>query len=428
MTCPFCRIDGNWGSFMKDFFIACSSTCVTGLSVYGEGIVNVYNLGGQIVMLVMIQIGGLSFITLLTFVVTLFTRRISMRNRLFLSQAVSATSLGDMTRFVRNVVIITFSIEFIGAVLLLPVFIGAYDDIGDAIWTSIFQSVSTFCNAGFDILGSTSYVREGNEILSSLADWQYYYMQAVTMILVIFGGISFLVIMDIFSPKKNRRNKVLNKVVLSTTLVLLVGGTGLLCLTEIAFGDNDATFMQCLFQSVTCRTAGFSTMDQSQLSTGGKVISCILMFIGGSPTSTAGGIKTTTIFVIIYSIYRTLRGKQFVAFNRRFSYRSTARAMSLVVIGGILILVGYICIVEFEAHNEMVSSGDAIYEVFSAFGTVGLSSGITPYLTTGSEIVLCVLMLFGRIGPVTFFQIFNRDLDKEEHLHYEYVEEDILIG
>ncbi len=436
LACPFCRLDHQWTSnYMGDFFSALSATCVTGLSTYADGISNVYNTGGEVVMLICIQIGGLSFITLLAFVVTLFSKRMSMKNRLFLAQAVNATSLGDMVRFVRNVIIITFTVEIIGAFLLFPSFFYMFKDteygLGHTIWVSIFQAVSTFCNAGFDLLGGSSYiVGAGNSLIDNLYNnyqWAYIYLECITMVLIVFGAMSFLVIMDLFSPKKYKRNRILTRVVLCTTGFLIVVGTGLLCLTEMT-GNGSANFMQCLFQSITCRTAGYANISQADLTPAGKAISCILMFIGGSPTSTAGGIKTTTIFVVVVSIYKSIRGKQFVVFNRKISYKSTTKAMSLMVIGLFIVLLGYISIASFESGNPDISQTDIIYETFSGFGTVGVSTGITPYLSLGSQITLCVLMFLGRVGAVTVLQVFNKDLEKEEKLHYSFVEADILIG
>ncbi|MCD8204363.1 MAG: hypothetical protein LUC16_00845 [Coprobacillus sp.] len=438
-TPPF-RNSGDWGdSFMDDLFTAVSATCVTGLVSYADGIVAIYNFWGQLVILIMIEVGGISFITLLTFVVTLFRRRMQMRNRYLLAQAVNANSMGTMVRYVRNIVVISLTIELIGAILLFPVFYLMYPgDLSSAIWTSIFQSVSSFCNAGFDILGNTSYIRGLGGIIDSIANWAYIYLQFVTMFLIVIGGISFLVLTDLFTFKKTRRrNRVLNKIIMCTSGVLLAGGFAIFLLTDCLGGNM--TVMQCLFQSVTCRTAGFATYSQDQITMSGRVISCILMFIGGSPLSTAGGIKVTTIYLIALAIVRTLQGKKIESFDRKYSDKSVIRAMMLIILSVIIIIIGFIAVDSFERaasgitpetadEVEEISASNILFEVFSAFGTCGLSTGITPTLSTGSKITLCIVMFLGRIGPVTVFQVFNRDLNKEEDSHYDVVEANILIG
>ncbi|MCD8195084.1 MAG: hypothetical protein LUD22_02135 [Coprobacillus sp.] len=452
---PLSNSEGVWTNFNDNFFMAVSATCVTGLSVMADGLVEAYNLFGQIVMLVMIQIGGLGFLTLLAFVITLFRGRMRMSNRLFFTKATQASSIGEMRHFVRSIVVITLIIEACGFLLCLPVFLTTFsENMTHGVWVSIFHSVSSFCNAGFDILGSTSLMRVEGTVVGGMATWAYNYLLVVTMILIVLGGISFLVIMDIVSigrKGKHHQLNILTKVVLSTTAVLLVLGFLLFLLTDTAFGNM--TWFEALFQSVTTRTAGFATYNQADLSMGGKIFSAIWMFIGGSPLSTAGGVKTTTIFVIFVSIFRSLQGKQNTAFKRRYSSNMVLRAFTLIVIALIVIVLCYVIIIECELNLSAISTvvydeelgdyievsqslvdldsnfyQDVFFEVFSAFGTCGLSTGITPYLTTGSKYTIDVLMFIGRLGPVTFLQLFNRDLDKETKGHYSYVEADFLIG
>ncbi len=452
---PLSNSERIWTSFTDNFFMAVSATCVTGLSVMADGMVEAYNLFGQIVMLVMIQIGGLGFLTLLAAVISLFRGRMRMSNRLFFTQATQASSIGEMRHFVRSIVVITLIIEACGFLLCLPVFLTTFsENMTHGVWVSIFHSISSFCNAGFDILGSTSLMRVEGTVVGEMASWAYYYLQVVTMILVVLGGISFLVIMDIISlgrKGKHHQLNILTKVVLSTTAVLLVLGFAIFLVTDLAFGNM--SWIEALFQSVTTRTAGFATYNQADLSMGGKIFSAIWMFIGGSPLSTAGGVKTTTIFVIFVSIWRSIRGKQNVAFKRKYSSNMVVRAMTLIIIALIVIILAYVIIIECELNTSSISTviydeelgdyieveqslvdldanfyQDVFFETFSAFGTCGLSTGITPYLTTGSKYTIDVLMFIGRLGPVTFLQLFNRDLDKETRGHYSYVEADFLIG
>ena len=436
---PFSQTSGQWGDYMDALFSSVSATCVTGLCTYAEGIGNKLTIFGQIIMLLMIQIGGLGFVTVLTFFITLFSGKLQFRNRYLLSQMVGSTNFADVVRFVRRLILISIIYETLGTLLGLPVFFTMFPhDPGKAVWNSLFTSVSAFNNAGFDLFGGTSLVRGmGNALIDGLPTWTYHYMCFYIMFLIISGGISFLVIIDVFAFKRIRQWRAFTKIVLTTTAVLLFGGWLVFSLTETVFNGGAMSVTQTLFQSVTLRTAGFATYNQDDITVVGKVFGCILMFIGGSPLSTAGGIKTTTIFMIVLAMAAYFRGKQVIAFKRTYSNNMILKAMSLVFLGIFLALVGILFIVSFESKRiEPIIEGKVftdrpmaiIYEVFSAFGTVGVSVGITPYLSLGSKIVLCFLMFLGRLGPMTFLQIFQANMDKKQTIHFDYVEEDFLIG
>lgn len=436
LTMPFSQTSGHWGNYMDALFSAVSATCVTGLCTYADGIGNHLTFFGQLIMLLMIQIGGLGFVTVLTFFITLFKSKLEFRNRYLLSQMVGSTSFADVVKFVRKIILISFIAEFLGALLGLPVFLTMFpDNPALAVWNSIFTSVSAFNNAGFDLLGSMSLImHEANPLIYNLPSWAYYYLCSYIMVLIVAGGISFLVIIDVFSFKRFSQYRVFSKIALFTTATLLVSGWVIFMLTETTTGGMNV--FEALFQSVTLRTAGFATYNQDNISLVGKVISCLFMFIGGSPLSTAGGIKTTTIFMIALAMFSYFRGKQVVAFKRTYSTNMIVKAMSLAFLGIFLVVIGVVAINLFEnnrpAINDLGLTTDddmaIFYEVFSAFGTVGVTVGITPYISIGSKIVLCFLMFLGRLGPMTFLQIFQANMDKKESLHYEYVEEDFLIG
>lgn len=435
LTFPFSQADGKWGNYMDSLFSAVSATCVTGLCTYSQGIGNQLTFFGQLVMLIMIQIGGLGFITVLTFFITLFRSKLQFRDRYLISQMVGSTSFADVVKFVRRLIFISFTVEAIGFLVGLPVFFEMFpNNPSTAMWNSLFTSVSAFNNAGFDLFGGTSLIRGvGNELIDSLPTWAYYYLCTYIMILIVTGGISFLVIIDVFSFKRHKQWRAFTKIVLVTTGVLLLLGWGIFVLTE-CFKPDAMNVFEALFQSVTLRTAGFANYDQDSLSMIGKVFSCFLMFVGGSPLSTAGGIKTTTLFMITLAMFSYFRGTQATAFKRRYSTNMIVKAMSLVFLGITLVLLGFLVMASFEANNlrgDIIVSEKTtaiLYEVFSAFGTVGVTTGITPYITIGSKITLCILMFFGRLGPMTFLQIFQANLDKKQNIHYEYVEEDFLIG
>ena len=429
LTCPFSHIDGKWGNFLDSFFIATSATCVTGLSVYANGIAGELTFIGQLVVLIMIQIGGLGFITIFAFIISIFQRRLKFKDRLFLSQAVNSNSVSQVSQFVIRVVIIVLFCEILGFLLGLPVFLSIKNhSVLEVLWMDLFTSVSAFNNAGFDLFGSDSLIRiASNPIVYNLPTWAYYYLLSYIMVLIVLGGISFVVIIEIvFNHKKPRQWSAFTRIVLLTTAILLVFGMGGFMLTDGINGNIDP--FHALFQSVTTRTAGFASVNQDELSTAGKTLTCFLMFIGGSPIGTAGGIKTTTLFMIVISFVSFIRGKSIVAFKRQYSRISVIKAMSIVFLAIVLAIVSFQFIISFEGSREEINTERALFEVFSGFGTVGLSTGITPILSSGSKIVLCLLMFFGRLGPITMFQIFQRNMDKEEKKHFKYIETDVIIG
>ena len=429
LTLPFAHSDGNWGDYMDALFHATSATCVTGLSTYAKGIGNELTLFGQIVLLFMIQIGGLGFITILTFFVSLIQKKLQFKDRYMLAQAVNSNNIADVGKFVRRVIVIVLVGETFGFLMGLPVFLNIEGySTWDGIWASLFTSVSAFNNAGFDIFGSTSLIRGiGNTVIDSMPEWAYYYMQGYIMIQIIMGGLSFITIIELaFQHRKVRQLSSFTRITLIMTSLLLVLGFGTFMLTDTINGN--ITPFQALFQSVTTRTAGFTTFDQSVLSPAGKTISCFLMFVGGSPVGTAGGIKTTTIFILILCLIRFVQGKKVSAFKREFTSSSIIKTMILLVLSIGVVVIGYICIASFEAGNEIATTENVLFEKFSAFGTVGLTCNLTTTLSVGSKIVICILMFFGRLGPITLFQIFQTQVDNEKNTHYHEVQTDVIIG
>lgn len=426
---PFANTNGKWSFdiYFDHLFTSVSSTCVTGLNVFADGLPSQYTFFGQLVVLIMIQIGGLGFITIVAFIITLFARKLKFKNRYFIANAIGFNSYPTVIKFLRKVILITFTAEIIGVGMLFPVFYFMYDgNILQTLWTSIFHSISSFCNAGFDIIGSTSLILK-DTIFETIPYGLYIYFLFVTMLLIVAGGLSFFSILDIFSFKRPKYWKPFTKIVLLTTGVLIFGGFGLFALCECTKASNGMTWIDALFQSVTCRTAGFATYNQENLSLAGKIVSCLLMFIGGSPISTAGGIKTTTTFLIALSIFSYLKGRDVAAFNRRYSQTQILKSMCIVFIFIFIIVICYFFMTTFE-NNKDIKPDDIVFEIFSAFGTVGLSANLTPYLSVGSKIILCLLMFIGRIGPITLFQIFGKNIGVSNSENYKLVEEEILIG
>ena len=437
---PFCRTANNYGNFLDCLFLATSATCVTGLNSFAQGIGQELTFPGQLVVMIMIQIGGLGFITVLTFFITLFYRKLQFKDRLLLSVMVNSEDTAEVVRFVRHVIIISFSFELFGFLLGLPVFLTSYsNDIPKALWSSLFTSVSAYNNAGFDLFGSTSLIRDVADVeglhssvfINSLPDWAYYYMCSYIMFLIVAGGISFLVVMDLFAKRNLKQLRVFTKIALMMTGILLVLGFVVFFFSE---GFPPSPF-NALFQSVTCRTAGFATVDQDKLSILGKSFSCFLMFFGGNPLGTAGGVKTTTLYIIVLAMVCYLTGRKVTSFHRRYSNGVIVKAMSLVILAISTVFISFLVIYAFEGDLDMnklglqsTKSAAVLYEVFSAFGTVGVSTGITPYLHSGSKITICILMFIGRLGPITFFQLLGSKMQFDSDSKFHYVEEDFLIG
>ena len=283
---PFCRTANNFGSFIDSLFLATSATCVTGLNSFSQGIGQELTFVGQIIVAILIQVGGLGFITILTFFLTLLSKKLQFKDRLFISLMVNSEDAAEVVSFIRKIILISFSFELIGFLLGLPVFLTNTKDIGEGLWYSLFTSISSYNNAGFDLFGSTSLIRGvGNAFIDSLPSWAYYYLCSYTMLLIVGGGISFLVIMDIFAKRNFKQLRVFTKISLMMAGILIVIGFVVFLISEPAHSPFDA-----LFQSVTCRTAGFATINQDHLTVLGKAFSCFLMFFGGNPLGTAGGV------------------------------------------------------------------------------------------------------------------------------------------
>ena len=428
---PFSRTANNFGSFIDCLFLATSATCVTGLNSFTQGIGDELTFWGQLIVMLMIQVGGLGFITLLTFFITLFSKKLQFKNRVLLSAMVNSEDAAEVVLFVRKIILISASFETLGFLLGLPVFLTNCNSVLEGLWYSLFHSISAYNNAGFDLFGSTSLIRGiGNAFIDGLPTWAYYYLCSYIMFLIVAGGISFVVVMDIFARRKFRQLRVFTKISLMMTGILLSVGFIVFFASEGFKSPFDA-----LFQSVTCRTAGFATVDQDSLSVLGKAFSCFLMFFGGNPLGTAGGVKTTTLYIIILAMVCYLAGRKVTSFHRRYSNGVIVKAMSLVLLAVATIFISFTLIYIFESDLDMdttllssTKSASLIYEVFSAFGTVGVTVGITPYLSIGSKIVISILMFIGRLGPITFFQLLGSKMSIDDQSKYHYVEEDFLIG
>ncbi len=392
---PFASTNGSV-DFVDALFTATSATCVTGLVVMDTG--TEWTLFGQIVILVMIQIGGLGFMTFAILFLRIFRKRFGLKNKEVMVESINTSNLARIVSITNKMLWGTLIFELSGAVLLAIRFVPEYG-WGQGLWYGLFHSVSAFCNAGFDLLGVEtpfiSLVNYADDLL----------VNGVIMALIVIGGIGFLVWDDITKfGCRFKRYSLTSKIVLSFSAILIVGGALLMYLAEYAGKDTGLTFgqevLRSLFASVSARTAGFNTINLSEMSEGGRLVSMLLMFIGGSPGSTAGGIKTTTFAVIFIYTFAGVSHKQSAnVFGRRIPDGAFKRAVYVFFTNLLLVVAGAFVI---SCMNPDMQFSSVMFECFSAIGTVGLTVGITTELDTVSHIVLILLMYLGRVGSISF--------------------------
>ena len=386
---PIAVKSGESASIEEALFTATSAVCVTGLVIRDTGIY--WSAFGQAVILVLVQAGGLGIISVAAFVAMISGRKISLLQRSMLQDSISAHQLGGIVKMTGFIFKIAIAVETAGALLMMPVFCGQYGVYG--IWMSVFHSVSAFCNAGFDIMGDKT------GAFSSLTGFRSNLGIVVPICLLIaFGGIGFLTWDDVAENKfRFRRYRMQTKVVLVTTGVLIVVPFALFLFEKNGISAKEHISF-ALFQAITPRTAGFNTVDLSSLSGAGRLLMILLMLIGGSPGSTAGGIKTTTIAVLLANAMSVFRRKKAIQmFGRRIEDSTVKVAVTVLLMYVFLSFVGAAAI----SIMDQVPLGDCIFETISAIGTVGLTMGITPSLSFLSHIILIVLMFFGRVGGLT---------------------------
>ncbi|MEG0372045.1 MAG: TrkH family potassium uptake protein, partial [Clostridium sp.] len=395
-----------------------SATCVTGLVVVDTG--THWSTFGQVVIIALIQIGGLGFMTFSTFIAILLGKRVSLRERLIMQEAYNAFSIQGLVKLVIYVLIITFTIEGIGAVLLTTQFLQDYP-LGTSIYYGIFHSISSFCNAGFDLLGNyssyTSYVT--NPVVS-----------LTVAMLIVLGGIGFFVIAEIISHKKRKKYTLHTRVVVITTLFLIISGAILFFIFEHnnpkTMGDLSIIdkIVASIFASVTPRTAGANTISTTDMTTAGQFLTIILMFIGASPGSTGGGIKTTTMMILFMTVISVINGREETEIlKRRINKAAVYRAIAITFISFMLVTVVTMVL----SITEKGTFIQFLYEATSAFGTVGLSLGLTPTLTPIGKIAIIITMYAGRLGPLTLVLAFAYR-QKASNTSIRYPEDRIIVG
>lgn len=376
--------------FNEALFTSTSAVCVTGLVVKDTG--SYWSAFGQAVIITLIQIGGLGVVTIAASFSMLAGRRISLMQRSTMQDAISAPKVGGIVKLTKFIITGTFIIEAVGAVSMMPVFCKNFGAKG--IWMSVFHSVSAFCNAGFDILGT-----EGNQFCSLTPYTSNPFINITVMLLIVIGGIGFLTWDDICNNKfKIKKYSMQSKIILLTSLILILLPAIYFFIFDYSDYSIGNRLLASLFQSVTTRTAGFNTTDLTKLTRPSQAIMIFLMLVGGSPGSTAGGLKTTTMAVLILNAFACFKRKENVcAFGRRIDDSVIKNAATIVMMYITLFFIGGVSICTIEKLPLVAS----LFETASAIGTVGLTLGITPKLSLASQIILIILMYLGRVGGLT---------------------------
>lgn len=393
-------------TLVDSFFISFSAVCVTGLTTVDVG--GTFSIFGIVIIALLIQLGGIGFASFALFFLMMITNNVSFSNTQLARESLNSLPGFDIKALVKTVIITSLTSEIIGSYLSFLVFKEDYT-FYRAIGISIFHAISSFNNAGFDILGNfQGLVSYNNNLLLNIT----------TSVLIIVGGLGFFVVYDLVTSRFSTKRKLRfhTKIVISMTLSLIVLGT-----IGFYFSEQNITLLEAFFQSVTTRTAGFNTIDISSIKNASIIIMIVLMFIGASPGSTGGGIKTTTTFTIFLSIFRIPQHKPVKAFYRKIEDESIIKAFMVATFAILAVLTASGIIFSIEGTN--FSFDEVLFECVSAFATVGLSMGITTDLSASSKIFIMMLMFIGRLGPLTIAFSWKR-----YNKRIEYVEEKILIG
>jgi trk system potassium uptake protein TrkH len=414
---PISNKAGQLTSPVNALFTATSAVCVTGLVVVDTG--TYWSHFGQAIILILFQVGGFGFMTSATILFLAMGRRIGLRERFLIGESIGVTRPGGIVRIVKRAAMFTLLVEGIGAGILFIRFLAGGTSAGVALWRAVFHAVSAFNNAGFDIVGD----------FRSLLGYQGDYTVLLTMaVLIILGGIGYLVVDDVVKNRSFSRLSADSKLVLVTTTSLLALGTIFILLAEFS---NAATLgalsppqklLVSFFQSVTPRTAGFSAIDISKMIGPSLFFTMFLMFVGGASGSTAGGVKVNTLGVLISAAFSSIRGNEHTAaFGRELMPRNVHRALALVMfyLGLVAVVVIALSIIEKFGFVNL------LFETFSALGTVGLSTGITPELSVAGRLIITAAMFVGRLGPLTFVSVLTQ---RQQPVKYRYPKEIIRIG
>lgn len=428
LTLPISSADGHATPYIDSLFTATTSVCVTGLVVVNT--FEHWSTFGQFVILLLIQFGGLGIVTFTTMMMLVLRRKVTLKDRLLLQDAYNLNTLSGLVKFTQRVIKGALLIEGIGALLYCITFIPEFG-FRKGLWVSVFNSISAFCNAGIDVIGPSSLAPYIHDPIVNIT----------TMFLIVMGGIGFIVWFDFLRVGKMIKNKqapknaffnrlnLHTKIVLTTTLALILTGAFLVFVFEytntatignLSFGDK---VMASFFQSITTRTAGFFTFSQKHMRESTVLICIILMFIGGSPVGTAGGVKTSTFALVIISAMSAVRGSEYgTAFKRRLPNRTMRKALAVILISMSVVLTSVILLITYNGGSTM----DILFETTSAVATVGLTRDFTGSLNQIGKIIIIICMYLGRIGPITLAIIFN--FKQSKYGLATFPREDITVG
>ncbi len=416
---PFATKQNQNISFIDAFFLSTSAVCVTGLVSTPLPLSDLLSPFGVGVLWLLIEVGGLGFITLVTFAFSFAKKKVNVSTNLLLKEAMNQNSFQELIPLAKKIVIASFSIQFVGFVFIyISLLMEGFNPL-KALGYSFFHAASSFNNAGFDIFGSDSLVIYKNNIL----------LMITTSLLIILGGIGFVVMFDVMKKRKFVRLNLHSKIVINTTILILIGGTLIVKLSDWNISLFDA-FLQVVF----ARTAGFYSLNLATLRNSTIVILMIIMFVGGSPASIAGGVKTTTFYTIMRSIFCFGKGKKnIISHNREIKQESVLKSYVLVTLAFTFIMLMSLLIFFIEDNLQTDLSKhpyffkEVLFEAVSAFATCGTSLGITNLFSIPSKIIIIVLMYFGRLGPITFISLLNKGYGSNDE-RIQYVKSDIIIG
>ncbi len=417
LSLPISSASGEATNFLDSIFTATSATCVTGLVTVDTG--THWNLLGQTVIMILIEIGGLGFMSFATFISVLIGRRITLKSRLLMQEAMNTFNIQGLVKMLKKVMLFTFIIQFIGALILSTQLIPEFG-VARGIYISIFSSISTFCNAGFDLFGNFN-------------SYTAYYDNSIILLtvsaLIAIGGLGFIVLLELYNYKSTKKLSLHAKVVLLITTILIVGGTIVMFILEYnnpnTLGNMNIKdkIVNSIVASISPRTAGINSVPIDKMTTTSKFITVILMFIGGSPGSTAGGLKTSTFGIILCTAISVIKGKENAdIFGRTILRGLQLKAVTLLIIGMGLVTTVTMALTIAEPNEAFL---DVLYEATSAFGTVGLTTGVTQRLSEPGKIIIIMLMYLGRVGPLTVVMAL---ISRKKGTNYKYPEGKILIG
>ncbi|WP_277287329.1 TrkH family potassium uptake protein [Sneathia sanguinegens] len=415
---PLAQISGKSGNFLENLFTATSALCVTGLVVNDISIT--YTIFGKIVILILIQLGGLGVLTVSSMVILSISRKMGYYTKKIVSEDINYNILTEIPRYLKNVSIVVFGIEFVGAVLLFFEFSKKLPFI-QAVGYSIFHSVSAFCNAGFALFSNNMENYTGNILINF-----------VITSLIILGGLGFAAILDVYNVIKKTRRKLSTSTHLAIVMTIFLICFGAVMTFMLEYSNKGTIgslnlhdkLLSSYFQSVTLRTAGFQTVDLATLTTPTIIIYLFLMFIGASPGSTGGGLKTTTLGILLLGVMNAITGREDIEYRkRRLSWQIFNKACAILMLSLFYLFVMIIIMSIFDSSKGFLP---LLFELISAFGTVGLSMGVTAKLSIISKLIIILTMYIGRVGPLTIMYALSKKKYREGK--YKYPEETILIG